>query len=105
MKIGIIGTGNMGSALGRLWAAKGHQIMFGSRNPESVKTMAGFNLNVNSGKISDAAKFGDAVLLAVPWEGVEDALKQAAPLQGKIIIDCTNPLTRDYMQLTVGFTT
>ncbi len=105
MKIGVIGTGNMGDGLGRLWASRGHKITFGSRNPESVRTMAGINVNISSGSIADAARFGEVVLLAVPWDGVENALRMAGPLTGKILIDCTNPLTENYLELVIGFST
>jgi predicted dinucleotide-binding enzyme len=74
MKIGVIGNGNMGGALGKLWSSRGHKIMFGSRNPESVKTMAGISPNVNSGSIADAVRFGEVILLAVPWQGVEKCI-------------------------------
>jgi 8-hydroxy-5-deazaflavin:NADPH oxidoreductase len=105
MKIGVIGNGNMGGALGKLWSSRGHKIMFGSRNPESVKTMAGISPNINSGSIPDAVRFGEVILLAVPWQGVENVFRLAGPLNGKIIIDCTNPLSENYMSLVVGFNT
>ncbi|MCI0615936.1 NAD(P)-binding domain-containing protein, partial [bacterium] len=79
MKIGVIGNGNMGGALGKLWSSRGHKIMFGSRNPESVKTMAGISPNVNSGSIADAVRFGEVILLAVPWHGVENVFRLAGP--------------------------
>jgi 8-hydroxy-5-deazaflavin:NADPH oxidoreductase len=104
MKIGVIGNGNMGGALGKLWSSRGHKIMFGSRNPEHVKTMAGISPNVNSGSIPDAVRFGDVILLAVPWQGVENVFRLTGPIPGKIIIDCTNPLSENYMSLVVGFT-
>ena len=105
MKIGVIGNGNMGGALGKLWSSRGHKIMFGSRNPESVKTMAGISPNVNSGSIPDAVRFGEVILLAVPWQGVENVFRLNGPISGKIIIDCTNPLSENYMSLVVGFNT
>jgi NADPH-dependent F420 reductase len=105
MKIGVIGTGNMGDGLGRLWASRGHKVTFGSRNPENVRTMAGFTSNINSSSIREAASFGEVILLAVPWSGVENALKLAGPLSGKILVDCTNPLTENFMDLVVGFNT
>jgi 8-hydroxy-5-deazaflavin:NADPH oxidoreductase len=105
MKIGVIGNGNMGGTLGRLWSSRGHKIMFGSRNPEHVKTMAGISPNVNSGSIPDAVRFGDVILLAVPWQGVENVFRLAGQLAGKIIIDCTNPISENYMSLVLGFNT
>ncbi len=105
MKIGVIGTGNMGDGLGRLWATRGHKVMFGSRNPETVRTMAGITPNISSGSIESAAKHGEVILLAVPWSGVDHALEKAGSMSGKILIDCTNPLTDNFMDLVVGFNT
>jgi len=95
MNIGIIGTGNMGSGLGKLWARSGHQIMFSSREPEKAKALVNsMGPNASAGTVAEAVQFGEAVLLAVPWASIEDAIKEAGPLDGKILIDCTNPLTR-----------
>ena len=103
MKIGIIGTGNMGSGLGKLWANQGHEVMFGSRNPDHAKELArNIEGNVQGGSYSEAAAFGDTVLLAVPWRGVEEAVSACGSLAGKIVMDCTNPMTPDFMQLVVG---
>ncbi|MCI0615583.1 NAD(P)-binding domain-containing protein, partial [bacterium] len=60
---------------------------------------------VNSGSIADAVRFGEVILLAVPWHGVENVFRLAGPVSGKIIIDCTNPLAENYMSLVVGFDT
>jgi len=103
MKVGIIGTGNMGSGLGKLWAAQGHEVMFGSREPDRAKALARSTAgNVQGGSYAEAAAFGDSVLLAVPWQGVEESVAACGSLSGKILIDCTNPMTPDYMQLVVG---
>jgi NADPH-dependent F420 reductase len=105
MNIGIIGTGNMGLALGRLWASKGHAVFFGSRDPEKALAL-GHEVGVmaSGGTIAQAAKFGSAVLLAVRWDAVPSALKAAGSLSGKIIIDCTNPMNSDWTQLVEGLT-
>lgn len=104
MNIGIIGTGNMGSGLGKRFAAAGERVMFGSRNPEkSAALAASVGSNAQGGSYAEAAKFGEVVVLAVPWRGVDDAIKAAGSLAGKIVIDVTNPMTPDYMQLVVGF--
>ncbi len=106
MNIGIIGTGNMGSGLGKAWAAKGHKILLGSRDPQKAKTLAKtMALNISGGSIAEAAAFGEVVLLATPWTAATDAIKAAGPLGGKILIDCTNPLTPDMRGLTLGHTT
>ena len=106
MKLGIIGTGNMGGGLGRLWARKAHEVFFGSRDPKKAQALAAsIGGRVRGVGIREAAAFGDAVLLATPWGGVRDALKAAGSLTGKILIDCTNPLVSDETKLAVGYTT
>ena len=106
MKIGIIGSGNVGSALGKIWAAKGHEIMFSSRHPDKIKALAeSAGKNACFGLPAEAAKFGDVIALAVPWSQAENALLSAGSLEGKILIDCTNPLKPDFSGLAVGFTT
>lgn len=106
MNIGVLGTGNMGSGIGKLWAQQGHAVRFGSRDPAKARKLAGtVGHNASGGSVADAAQFGEVVLLAVPWRGVADTIKAAGPLKGKILIDCTNPMTDDYMELVVGHTT
>src|SRR5947208_2110899 len=95
MKIGIIGAGNMGGTLGRLWAECGHEIMFGVRDPGSQELRAVLDVMVGRarvGSIADAAAFGNVVLLATPWSGAEEAVRAAGDLKDKVLIDCTNPI-------------
>jgi predicted dinucleotide-binding enzyme len=61
MKIGILGAGNVGTALGNSWARHQHEIMFGSRDPGTVKGTS------RSGTVQEAVEFGDMVVLALPW--------------------------------------
>ena len=103
MNIAIIGAGNIGSGLGKLWAKKGHKIMFGSRDPAKLKDMADA-MGAKAGTIADAAKFGEVILLSVPYTGAADAVKACGNLDGKVLIDCTNPLNADYSGLVVGYT-
>jgi len=106
MKIGIIGSGNVGSALGKIWGKNGHEIRFSSRNPEKLKDLAeSIGKNASYGLPVEAAKFGEVIVLAVPWGQAENAIKSAESLEGKILIDCTNPLKPDYSGLAVGGTT
>jgi predicted dinucleotide-binding enzyme len=106
MKIGIIGSGNVGSALGKIWGKNGHEIRFSSRNPEKLKALAeSIGKNASYSLPVEAAKFGEVIALAVPWGQAEDAIKSAGSLEGKILIDCTNPLKPDYSGLAVGGTT
>lgn len=92
MKIGIIGAGNIGGTLGRTWAATGHQVRFGARDPEAPK----FDDLRSAGDVStvgDAASFGEVVVLALPGTAVADfAAEHADALAGKVVIDATNNL-------------
>ncbi len=106
MKIGIIGSGNVGSALGKIWASNGNEIMFSSRHPENLKGLAeSIGKNACYGLPAEAAKYGEVVVLSVPWTQAIDALKSAGSLKGKVLIDCTNPLKPDMSGLAVGHTT
>ena len=94
MKIGIIGTGNVGGTLGTGWARKGHEVMFGARDLADTKLQR--LLTQSDAKVStvqDAASFGDVVVIAVPWPATEEAIRNAGKLSGKILLDCTNPIT------------
>jgi hypothetical protein len=105
MNIGIIGTGKMGGTLGKLWIAKGHKIFFGSRNPQKAKALAqSINLDTDGGNIVEAAKFGEVILLAIPWRAAE-TIKAVGPLEGKILIDCTNPPASEFANRATGRTT
>jgi 8-hydroxy-5-deazaflavin:NADPH oxidoreductase len=95
MKIGILGAGNIGGNLGKGWAAAGHEIVFGVRDPQSEKTTAAIAAagpNAQAASVREAADFGEVVALAVPWQAVADALAEAGDLGGKVLIDCTNRL-------------
>lgn len=96
MKIGIIGSGDVGQSLGRGLSAIGHTVMIGSRQPESEALVAwkeSVGKHASTGSTTDAAKFGDLIVVAVNWTGVESALHDVRPeVAGKIIIDVTNPL-------------
>ena len=107
MKIAIIGAGNVGGTLGRGWARKGHEVIFGVRDAKdekikSVLVSAGMNARATS--VAEAAGAADIVVLSVPWPA-EDAVKSCGNLTGKILIDCTNPLKPDLSGLAVGHTT
>jgi predicted dinucleotide-binding enzyme len=106
MKIGIIGSGNMGSGLGKLFAGKGHSVFFSSRNTDiAVEVAKAVGDAAQGGTVAEAVKFGEAILVATPWSSTPDAIKSAGTLEGKIIIDCTNPLEPDLSGLTLGFST
>ncbi len=105
MKIGIVGTGNIGSSVGRLWAKNGHSVMFGSRDPEKGKELAeAIGYDTDGGSVADAAEFGDVVLLAVPYDAAKASIAACGSLAGKIVIDCSNPMDKN-MDLALGFST
>jgi predicted dinucleotide-binding enzyme/predicted ester cyclase len=105
MNIGIIGTSNVGTALGRLWAKHGHHVMFSySRRSEKLEDLVlEIGSHARSGAPRDTVLFAEVVLLAVPWEQVQDALYGAGPLDGKTLISCVNPFGP--RGLKVGLTT
>ena len=106
MEIGIIGSGNMGSGLGRIWAEKGHSVIFSySRSAEKLSGLASSIPRAKAGTPAEAAAQSRVVLLAVRWADVPDALRQAGDLKGKTVIDCTNPLKPDLSGLALGCTT
>jgi len=94
MKIGIIGTGRMGSTLGKLWAVQGHAVYFGSRTPAKAAELAtATGENVSGGSYHEAAQFGEVILLATQWAGVTEALAEiGAWLDDKVLLDCTLPI-------------
>ncbi|HKJ30262.1 MAG TPA: NADPH-dependent F420 reductase [Balneolales bacterium] len=103
MHIGIIGTGNMGSALGKRFSDAGHQIFYGSIEPGTAKSIADMmGSNVQGGSIANAADFGEALILAIPWVGVQNSIEEAGDLQGRVLIDCSNPFKPDSYDLVFG---
>jgi predicted dinucleotide-binding enzyme len=108
MKIGIIGSGNVGGTLGSRWAQAGHQIVFSSRSPDSdaMKALIGeAGPNARAATARDAAAASDVILVATPWPSTREALTGLGDLSGKILIDATNPLLPDLSGLAVGTTT
>ena len=108
MKIGIIGSGNVGSALGPRWAAAGHEIKYGVRNtarPELVGLLKKIGVRASAGSVAEAAAFGEIIVLTTPWNGTQAAIESAGKLAGKIVVDCTNPLKADLSGLSVGLDT
>ncbi|HQR34460.1 MAG TPA: NAD(P)-binding domain-containing protein [Blastocatellia bacterium] len=108
MKIAIFGAGSVGGTLGKRLAAAGHEIHFGVTDPQSDKTQKLIaEIGAKAGTVSEAAASAEAILLATPWNVVEDALRDAGDLRGRIIVDCTNPLAMgaNGLGLTAGFDT
>jgi 8-hydroxy-5-deazaflavin:NADPH oxidoreductase len=111
LKVGILGSGNVGQALGTGFATLGHDVMIGSRDPQNDKlrawvTRAGERASV--GTFADAAAHGELIVLATLWSGTESALDLAGRrhLASKVVIDVTNPLAFDQgpPHLAIGHT-
>ncbi len=95
MKIGIIGAGEIGGTIGTLWSKAGHEVCFSSRNPHKLTDLvAAAGANAQAGTIAEAADFADVILLAVYYWTTDEAIEAAGSLDGKILIDATNPYIR-----------
>ncbi|MBN8731126.1 MAG: NADPH-dependent F420 reductase [Acidobacteria bacterium] len=95
MKIAVLGSGNVGGALGTQWARAGHAVLFASRNPNSEEMLqliarAGANAHAMSSR--EAVEGADVVLLATPWGATESVIAHCGGLAEKIVLDATNPL-------------
>ena len=101
MNITIVGSGNVGRALGEAWKRAGHHITYAARDPASTKAVelktAGFAVVA-----LNAAQNADVIVLAIPWDGVEATIAALGPLPGKVLVDATNPLTPG-LKLALGF--
>lgn len=93
LKIGIIGSGHVGSALGAVWARDGHEVMFASRNLDADRKLAAdTGANARAGTPQEAAAFGDVILLAVPYSAYPELEKSVGPaLKGKVVMNASNP--------------
>lgn len=93
VKIGVIGAGRIGGALGELWAKAGHELVLSSRNPDRLKDLADrLGARVRAGTAKEAAAFGDVILMSVPYGAFPELGRElAAELRGKIVLDPGNP--------------
>jgi predicted dinucleotide-binding enzyme len=93
LKIGIIGTGNIGGALATHWARAGHELLLSSRHPEELQALAkSLGAKVRVGTPQEAAAFGDVILLSVPYGATPQIGKDlASTWKGKIVLDTGNP--------------
>ena len=96
MRIGIIGSGRIGGAVGLQWAKAGHEVLFSSRHPEELTELVErAGPRARAGLPADAARFGEVVFIALPYAALPQAGTDYAPLmQGKVVIDCSNPYPR-----------
>lgn len=95
LKISVIGAGNVGGTLGTLWVKAGHSVMFSSRHPEELKDLVkAAGPNAQAGSVSDAAAWGDVIVLSVPY-GAMPALSEQlkGKLDGKVVLSTSNPFS------------
>jgi len=95
LRIGMIGSGREGGALGTLFAKAGHQVMFSSRHPDDLKNLIeAAGPNAKAGTVEQAVAFGDVVAIVVPYAAMEQIAKDhGAALAGKaLVLDVSNPI-------------
>ena len=97
LKIGMIGSGREGGALGKLFAKAGHPVMFSSRHPENLKDLvASAGPLAQAGTVEQAVAFGDVIVLAVPYTAMEEIGKTYGSALAKkaLVMDVSNPIPR-----------
>jgi hypothetical protein len=106
LRIGILGSGLMGGKLGTLFARAGHEVVFSyARSEQKLKRLArAAGGSARAGTPAEAARDADALLLAVHWSRVDDVLKQAGDLSGKVIVSCSMPMNPDDSDLVIAHT-
>jgi 8-hydroxy-5-deazaflavin:NADPH oxidoreductase len=105
-RIGILGSGLMGSKLGTIFARAGHAVVFSyARSEQKLKKLAkDAKGNAHAGTPADAVRDADVLLLAVHWSHVDDVLRQAGDLSGKVIVTCSMPMNADDTDLVIAHT-
>jgi 8-hydroxy-5-deazaflavin:NADPH oxidoreductase len=106
VRVGILGSGLMGGKLGTVLARAGHEVIFSyARSKEKLKRLVrAAGPNARAGTPAEAAQHGDALVLAVRWSQLADALHQAGDLSGKVILSCALPMNADDTELVVAHT-
>jgi predicted dinucleotide-binding enzyme len=93
MRIGILGAGNIGGTIGKLWCDAGHEVCFGTRHPAELKGLVSeLGSRARAGTSADAIEFGSVILLAVPLKATPQLGREfGKQLTGKVVLDATNP--------------
>lgn len=105
MKVTVIGAGNMGAAFVKQLTRAGHLVTVTARQLDKAQAVAAANPGAKALAVADAATAADVVVLATGFGDAAAALQSLGDLTGKVVVDITNPLTPDYMGLTLGFNT
>jgi predicted dinucleotide-binding enzyme len=96
MRIGIIGSGRVGGTIGELWVKAGHEVVFSARSMEEVNDLLArlkLGPRARAGTPKEAAAFGEAVLVSVPYAALPSVGREnAAELKGKVVLDTSNPI-------------
>lgn len=106
MRVGILGSGLMGGKLGTIFARAGHEVVFSySRSQKKLERLAReAGRNARAGTPREAARDADVLLLAVHWSRVDDVLRQAGDLSGRVIVTCSLPMNDDDTALVIAHT-
>jgi 8-hydroxy-5-deazaflavin:NADPH oxidoreductase len=106
MRVGILGSGLMGGKLGTILARAGHEVVFSySRSKKKLERLAQeAGGGARAGTPRQAADAADALLLAVHWSRIDDVLRRAGDLSGKVVVTCSLPMNADDTQLVIGRT-
>jgi 8-hydroxy-5-deazaflavin:NADPH oxidoreductase len=100
MKIAILGAGHVGSTLGRLWYAAGHDVTFAARHAAGPRALAAeLGECAHAASVADAVAAAEVVLLAVPGPAVTGVLEAAGPLDGRVMIDAANSFGQQQLTL------
>ena len=102
MKVGILGSGDVGRRLGDGLIELGHMVKIGTRDPNKDEVVQWVSNHVGggeeegkalSGTFAEAASFGEMIVIATSWDGTSNSIKMADPknFAGKVVIDVTNP--------------
>jgi hypothetical protein len=105
MDIAILGTGRVGGALGPRWASKGHRIVYGVRESDRAevrRVLEKSGPNASAATVREAAAVSQAILLAIPWDATREVIESLGALEGKILLDCINPIKPDFSGLSLG---
>lgn len=101
MKIAIVGAGNVGKALGLAWKAAKHDVVYALR-PGSDKAKQLEKDGFSIAGIAEASNRADVIVLAIPFTEAAAVIEALGPLEGKIVIDATNPVSPDF-EMELGF--
>jgi 8-hydroxy-5-deazaflavin:NADPH oxidoreductase len=107
MKLAILGAGSVGSTLGKAWAKQGHTVIFGVRdvNAPKVQTLlTETGTNAQATTLAEAVAQAEVVVLTVTWDAMPEVVEAIGKLDGKILLDCTNPLVGNQLDAALNLT-